>query len=79
LGKNRYRQQCALTEWENALLADPNNSEELAVAFMELPGSSVLRQRLAVEVQAMNFGDRSWLSIADRTKNSCTTCLSPLV
>jgi hypothetical protein len=60
---------------ENALLVDPKNSEVLAVALMELPGSPVLRQRLAAEVQAMNLGDRSWLSIADRTKKAYTACL----
>jgi glycosyltransferase involved in cell wall biosynthesis len=68
-----------LSNRENALLVDPNNPEELARALMELSRSSLLRQQLASNVQAMNFGDQSWLLIADRTKKFYFAVLSQLV
>jgi glycosyltransferase involved in cell wall biosynthesis len=58
-----------LTHRENALLVDPNNSAELAAALLELSTDSRLRSQLAATVVAMHFGDESWLSIANRTKN----------
>jgi glycosyltransferase involved in cell wall biosynthesis len=58
-----------LTDRENALLVDPNNSVELAAALLELSADTRLRSHLAANVVAMHFGDESWLSIADRTKN----------
>jgi glycosyltransferase involved in cell wall biosynthesis len=56
-----------LTDGENALLVDPQLSTELATVIIELSKNSSLRQQLASNVQAMNFGDRSWLSIAKKT------------
>jgi glycosyltransferase involved in cell wall biosynthesis len=56
-----------LTDRENALLVDPQNSAALASALMELSGSFLLRQQLAESVQAMDFGDRSWLFIGKKT------------
>jgi glycosyltransferase involved in cell wall biosynthesis len=58
-----------LTHRENALLVDPNNCAELAAALLELSTDSLLRSQLAANVLAMHFGDESWLSIANRTKN----------
>jgi glycosyltransferase involved in cell wall biosynthesis len=58
-----------LTDRQNALLVDPNNSTELAAALIKLSSDSQLRSQLAASVLAMHFGDESWLSIADRTKN----------
>jgi glycosyltransferase involved in cell wall biosynthesis len=58
-----------LTHRENALLVDPNNSAELAAALLELSTDSRLRSQLAATVVAMHFGDESWLSIANRTKD----------
>ena len=58
-----------LTDRENALLVDPNNSAELADALIKLSSDSQLRLQLAANVLAMHFGDESWLSIANRTKN----------
>jgi glycosyltransferase involved in cell wall biosynthesis len=58
-----------LTDRENALLVDPNNSAELADALIKLSSDSQLRSQLAANVLAMHFGDESWLSIANRTKN----------
>jgi glycosyltransferase involved in cell wall biosynthesis len=56
-----------LTDQKNALLVDPQNSAALADALMELSGNFSLRQRLAASVQAMDFGDQSWLSIGMKT------------
>jgi glycosyltransferase involved in cell wall biosynthesis len=56
-----------LTDRENALLVDPQNSAELAGALMELAQDAALRERLASRVHAMDFGDQSWLSIAKQT------------
>ena len=58
-----------LTDRVNALLVDPNNSAELADALIKLSSDSQLRSQLAANVLAMHFGDESWLSIANRTKN----------
>jgi glycosyltransferase involved in cell wall biosynthesis len=56
-----------LTDRDNALLVDPQNSAELAGALMELAQDAELRKHLASRVCAMDFGDRSWLSIAKKT------------
>lgn len=56
-----------LTDRENALLVDPQNPAELAGALMELAQDVALREHLSGRVRAMDFGDRSWLSIAKNT------------
>jgi glycosyltransferase involved in cell wall biosynthesis len=56
-----------LTDRENALLADPQDCDALAGALIELVRDSALRQRLAANVRAMNFGDESWQMIAKQT------------
>jgi glycosyltransferase involved in cell wall biosynthesis len=56
-----------LTDRENALLVDPQNPAELAGALMELAQDAALREHLSSRVRAMDFGDRSWLSIAKKT------------
>ena len=58
-----------LTNRENALLVDPNNSGELAAALLELSNDPHLRSQLAANVLAMHFGDDSWQSIASKTKD----------
>ncbi len=58
-----------LTNRENALLVDPQDTTALAAALTELSIDSPLRQRLAANIQAMDFGDRSWLSIAKKTRD----------
>jgi glycosyltransferase involved in cell wall biosynthesis len=58
-----------LTNRENALLVDPQNSSALADALLELTTDSLLRHQLAAKVQAMSFGNQSWISIA-RSTNS---------
>jgi glycosyltransferase involved in cell wall biosynthesis len=68
-----------LTDRDNALLVDPHDSHAFADALIELSEDSVLRQQLAANVQAMNFGDQSWLSIADRTSDCYVDILSALV
>jgi glycosyltransferase involved in cell wall biosynthesis len=56
-----------LTDRDNALLVDPHNSAELAGALVELAQDTALREHLSSRVRAMDFGDRSWLSIAKNT------------
>ena len=56
-----------LTDRENALLVDPQNSAQLADALIELTHNEVLRKQLSNRVRAMDFGDQSWLSIAKST------------
>ncbi len=68
-----------LTDRENALLVDPNNSVELAAALIKLSRDSQLRSQLAANVLAMHFGDESWLSIANRTKNFYCAILTQFV
>jgi glycosyltransferase involved in cell wall biosynthesis len=68
-----------LTDRENALLVDPQNSAELAAALIELSSDSHLRSKLAANVRAMHFGDESWLSIANRTKDFYVAILARFV
>jgi glycosyltransferase involved in cell wall biosynthesis len=68
-----------LTHRENALLVDPQNSYALADALLELTNNSSLRHQLAASVQAMNFGDQSWIAIARATKNFYIDILKPFV
>src|SRR5258708_9612666 len=68
-----------LADRQNALLVDPNNSTELAAALIKLSADSHLRSQLAANVLAMHFGDESWLSIADRTKNFYAAILTGFV
>ena len=56
-----------LTNRENALLVPPLDTDGLGGALVELAQDAALRERLAEQVRAMNFGDASWLSIADKT------------
>jgi glycosyltransferase involved in cell wall biosynthesis len=68
-----------LTDRKNALLVDPQDAATLAAALTELSSDFALRQQLAANVQAMDFGDRSWLSIAKKTRDFFVDFLSPLV
>jgi glycosyltransferase involved in cell wall biosynthesis len=56
-----------LTDKENALLVDPQDSLALANALTELSKDARLRAQLAENVRSMNFGEESWLSIAAKT------------
>jgi glycosyltransferase involved in cell wall biosynthesis len=68
-----------LIDRENALLVNPENSTQLSAALTELCENFSLREQLATNIKAMNFGDQSWLSIAERTKNFYVAILSQLV
>jgi glycosyltransferase involved in cell wall biosynthesis len=56
-----------LTDRESAVLVEPEDSDALAGALVEVIDDAELRERLAGRVRAMNFGDASWLSIAKQT------------
>jgi glycosyltransferase involved in cell wall biosynthesis len=56
-----------LTDRENALLVPPQDPTALAAALIELTENPALREQLADRVRAMDFGDRSWLAIAEQT------------
>ena len=64
-----------LTNRENALLVDPQNSTELAGALIELAQDTALRERLASSVREMDFGDESWRSIAKKTVQAYESAL----
>jgi hypothetical protein len=49
-------------------LVAPLESSILGAALVELIEDAALRERLAEQVRAMNFGDESWLSIAEKTR-----------
>jgi glycosyltransferase involved in cell wall biosynthesis len=68
-----------LTHRGNALLVDPQNPSALADALLELTNHSSLRRQLAANVQAMNFGDQSWIAIARATNNFYLDILAPFV
>jgi glycosyltransferase involved in cell wall biosynthesis len=56
-----------LTNRQNALLVDSHLSAELSAALTELIQDPTLREELSKKVQEMNFGDRSWMAIAEKT------------
>ena len=56
-----------LTDRENALLVAAQDCDALAVALLEPIQDSALRERLAAKVREMNFGDESWIAIAQKT------------
>jgi glycosyltransferase involved in cell wall biosynthesis len=56
-----------LTDRKNALLVNSHLPDELAVALTELMQDENLRKSLEKNVQEMNFGDRSWVAIAEKT------------
>jgi glycosyltransferase involved in cell wall biosynthesis len=65
-----------LTDRESALLVDAGDAGALAGALVELCGDAELRERLAGKVRAMEFGDRSWLSIGQKTVEAYESVLS---
>jgi glycosyltransferase involved in cell wall biosynthesis len=65
-----------LTDAENALLVAPLDYDALAGALITLSQDAALRERLAGKVRAMNFGDQSWISIAERTMDAYNSVLS---
>jgi len=65
-----------LTDRENALLVAPQEPGALAGALIELIQDECLRERLAGNVRAMDFGDQSWLSIARQTMEAYKNVLS---
>jgi glycosyltransferase involved in cell wall biosynthesis len=66
-----------LTDRENVFFFDPQRPAELANAFVQLLNDALLRERLAENVRKMNFGEESWLSIADKTIE-CYKFVQPL-
>lgn len=56
-----------LIDHSNALLVDLRQPDSLANALVELVKDPALRKKLARNVQEMNFGERSWTSIARKT------------
>jgi glycosyltransferase involved in cell wall biosynthesis len=65
-----------LTNTENALLVNPEDTDALASALLTLIHDAALRERLAAKVRAMNFGDESWLSIAKKTVDAYASVLA---
>ncbi|NYF50835.1 glycosyltransferase family 4 protein [Tunturiibacter gelidoferens] len=66
-----------LTDRENVFFFDPQRPVELADALVQLLEDALLRERLAENVRKMNFGEESWLSIADKTIE-CYKFVQPL-
>ena len=56
-----------LTDGENARLVPAMDPASLGAAVVELLEDAALRERLAVRVRAMRFGDESWLAIGRMT------------
>jgi glycosyltransferase involved in cell wall biosynthesis len=65
-----------LINGENALLVDPQNSDELAYALIRLAQDSSLRERFAGNIREMNFGDQTWALIASKTLQAYESVLS---
>jgi glycosyltransferase involved in cell wall biosynthesis len=56
-----------LIDGENALLVDPQDTDELGCALIKLIQDSSLREQFAEKVREMNFGDQTWSFIANKT------------
>jgi len=65
-----------LINGENALLVDPQDSDELACALIKLIQDSSLRNQLAEKVREMSFGDQTWSLIANKTLQAYERVLS---
>ena len=65
-----------LINGENALLVNPQDSDDLACALMKLTQDSSLREQLAEKVREMNFGDQTWTVIANKTLQAYERVLS---
>ena len=65
-----------LTNGENALLVNAQDSEELACALVKLTQDSSLRNQLAERVGGLNFGDQTWSLIANKTLQAYESVLS---
>lgn len=65
-----------LTNGENALLINPENAVEFASALETLLRDESLRKQFAMKVSEMDFGDRSWLAIAEKTVGVYESVLS---
>jgi glycosyltransferase involved in cell wall biosynthesis len=65
-----------LIDGENALLVDPQDSDELACALIKLTQDSSLRKQFAEKVREMNFGDQTWSLIANKTIQAYERVLS---
>jgi glycosyltransferase involved in cell wall biosynthesis len=60
---------------QNALLVDPRSPGDLAEALIELAQNKELRESLAKNVKAMNFGEQSWIAIARSTTEAYRNAL----
>jgi glycosyltransferase involved in cell wall biosynthesis len=65
-----------LVHGKSAILVDPQNSDELSGALIEMVLDEGMRVRLGREVKALNFGDQSWQVIAKETEHVYTTVLA---
>lgn len=65
-----------LEDHRSALLVDPQDVAALSGAMIAMSTDAELRERLASQVRALNFGDQSWLSIAKETGRVYEVALS---
>ena len=65
-----------LTNHESALLIDPERADKFSDALLELASNRALRGYFAGRVRDMNFGDKSWSSIAQQTEQAYDRLLS---
>jgi len=65
-----------LTDQETALLVDPEDREQFAAVLLRLANHPDLREALSRRVREMQYGDRTWQSIAVQTRKVYEHCLS---
>ena len=68
-----------LKNGENSLLVAPEDVNALAEAILTLSRDPLLCQQLAANVRKMDFGDRSWILIAEQTTRCYNRVLDPSV
>lgn len=56
-----------LTDGKNALMVNPEDSDQFSGALIKLLENPTLRSHLAANTRDMNFGEESWRSIAKQT------------
>ena len=65
-----------LTNEESALLIDPEDTDQFAAALLRLAGRPDLREAFSKRIREMQYGDRTWQSIAVNTIRTYEEVLS---
>ncbi len=68
-----------LTNEESALLIDPQDTDQFAAALLRLAARPDLREAFSERISEIQYGDRTWQSIAVRTASTYESVLGQSV